>query len=75
MLEAQEGAAEQRYGHLIRKAGKMQDQSTMSEEQAGQMLNQMVRKHSGDKSMNIEELENMSDAELEALARKAAKEQ
>ena len=44
---------------------------TMSEEQAIQMM----RKASGNKSLTGEDMANMSDAEIEAMARKAAKRQ
>ena len=54
---------------------KTQDQPTMSEEQADRAIKQALEKASGDESLSMEELTNMSDAELEALARKTAKRQ
>ena len=74
MMKAQQDAAERRYGQQAQEAGKTQDHP-MSEEQADQALKQALEKASGDESMSMEELANMSDAELEALARKAAKRQ
>ena len=70
MMKEHLDATEQRYGQQSQKAGETQGRP-MNEEQA----NQMIRKAAGDESMSMEDLENMSDADLEALARKAAPQQ
>jgi hypothetical protein len=71
MLEERGEALEKQYGPLLQQAEKNQG-TPMSDEQADQALNEALRNASGDESMNMEDLENMSDAELEALAAKAA---
>jgi hypothetical protein len=74
MMKEQQDALEKQYGPLLQQAEKNQG-TPMSDEQADQALNEALRNASGDDSMNMEDLENMSDAELEALARKAANQQ
>ena len=70
MMKAEQAAAIKQYGQPTQPIGKNQGR-TMSEEQAIQMM----RKASGNKSLTGEDMANMSDAEIEAMARKAAKRQ
>lgn len=70
MMEGQEEALKKQYGPQLEQAEKNRG-SPMSDEQADQALNDALRKASGDESISMEDLENMSDAELEALARKS----
>jgi hypothetical protein len=68
MMKAQQAAAIKLYGQPAPQGSKPQNRTT-NEEQA----NLALRKATGNKSVNMEDLAKMSDAELEAMARKAAK--
>lgn len=72
MMNELEGTLEKQYAPQLQQAEKLEGQQPMSDEQANQALNEALGNASGDESMSMEDLENMSDAELEALARKSA---
>jgi CTP synthase (UTP-ammonia lyase) len=67
MMKIKQQKAES-YGNKAMKQPKAQP---MNEQQA----NQAIKKASGNSSLNMDDLANMSDAQLEELARKAAKTQ
>jgi hypothetical protein len=68
MMKAEQAAALKQYGQPSQQAGKS-PAGAMNEQQATEMM----RKATGNPSLTMEDIAKMSDAEMEALARKAAK--